>query len=178
MNDPPKLVTIWDLPVWQGSDRDFCEQDSGIQIVRLSVSSGRDGHCHLAAAAPVPLKSQLCEARQKPREKKDHFLGFRSKTDPSKWSTMGAERIDHAALSAPLLPPRILTFYFSSPPFVEGVRSSFQWNAIQHHENELCTILRFFFFPCIFERFLQIIRYEIIRIIEISISFFLYNHCN
>lgn len=66
------------------------------------------------------------------------------------------------------------SFYFSSPPFVEGVRSSFQWNAIQHHENELCTILRFFFFPCIFERFLQIIRYEIIRIIEISISYFYY----
>lgn len=168
MNDPPKLVTIWDLPVWQGSDRDFCEQDSGIQIVRLSVSSGRDGHCHLAAAAPVPLKSQLCEARQKPREKKDHFLGFRSKTDPSKWSTMGAERIDHAALSAPLLlPPRIPS---TSPrlPFLHSLcRGREALLPMERHSTPRKRIVRlvhdtqiFFFFPRIFERFLQIIRYE------------------
>lgn len=113
---------------WKESHGDFYEQDSGIQIVRLSVSSGR-GIVTWSQLPPCLLNRNYAR-HGKPREK-NHFLGFRSKTDPSKWSTMGAERIDHAALSALLL-PRIPLLPLASLSardrrIVEGVRP-LQWN--------------------------------------------------
>lgn len=154
VNDPcpPKL------PVEKKeSHRDFyVKRTAGSKLfdcpsrVAAALSPGR--------SCPVPLKSQLCEARQAAEKKWGPFSNVSLKNWSFKWLTMGAERIDHRGfIRSSSSTNLLLVFHFfspSTPPrrarrIVEGVRPFPMErflplvNAIQHHENELCASCTF-----------------------------------